>query len=178
MRLGRLVLISMVCFAVLTAAALAVERPQKLTGFGGIPFGITEHELRDRVPLVKPDGYETDPETVWFESANPVEVDGAPFLLSFMMERGILRRIGAMRAGPAENGTCKSEFDAMVDYLASQYGPPDRTSQRGTWEFYEASFAFEDHGVIELLTDLNKRHMYAWTTSCTSVRRRSRGSAN
>jgi hypothetical protein len=94
----------MVCSAVLAAAASAVERPPKLTGFGGIPFGITESELRDRLPIVKPDGYVTDPETVVFESANPVEVDGAPFRLNFMMERGVLRRIGAMRAGPAENG--------------------------------------------------------------------------
>ena len=147
--------ISMVCFAVLATGASAVERPPKLTGFGGIPFGITESELRDRLSIVKPEVYETDYETEWFESASPVQVDGAPFLLSFMMERGILRRIGAMRAGPAENGTCKSEFDAMVDYLASQYGPPDTTSQRGTSEFYQASFAFEDHAVIELLTTSN-----------------------
>jgi hypothetical protein len=158
MHLGRLVPISVVCFGVLTAAASAADRPPRLTGFAGIPFGITESELRDRLPIVKPDGYETDYETVVFESANPVEVDGAPFLLNFMMERGILRRIGAMRAGPVENGACKSEFDAMVDYLASEYGPPDTTSQRGTSEFYQASFAFEDHGVIELLTTLNKAH--------------------
>ena len=158
MRLGRVVPISLVCFAVLATAASAVERPPKLTGFGGIPFGITESELRDRLAIVKSEVYLSDPEAVWFESAKPVEVDGKLVLLSFMMERGILRRIGAMGAGPAENGACKSEFDAVVGYLASQYGPPDTTSQRGTSEFYQASFAFEDHGVIELLTPLNDVH--------------------
>lgn len=158
MLLSRVASISMVCFAVLAADASAVDRPPKLTGFAGIPFGITESELRERIAVVKPDGYETDPETVVFESANPVEVDGAPFLLNFMMERGVLRRIGAMRGAPADNGTCKSEFDAMVDYLASQYGPPDTVFQRGPGESYVASFMFGDHGVIELRTGLMERH--------------------
>jgi hypothetical protein len=158
MRLGRLVPASIVCFAELTAAASAVERPPKLTGFGGIPFGITENELRDRLPIVGPDWYLTGHETGWFESVKPVEVEGVPFLLSFRMERGTLRRIGAMRAGSAENGTCKSEFDAMVDYLASQYGPPDTTWQGGSSESYEASFAFEDRAVIVLFTTFIDAH--------------------
>jgi hypothetical protein len=151
---------SVILASILGAAALvadasaASERP-KLTGFGGIQFGLTESELRTVLPVVKSELFLGDAESVWFEGVNPVEVDGALFLVRFMLERGILRRIGASRGALAQDGNCKPEFDAMIAYLASLYGPPDKTSQRGARQFYLAEFEFEDHAFIELLTTFN-----------------------
>lgn len=158
MRLVSLVLASIVGASTLAAQVSAVSKRPQLTGFGPIRFGITESELKDALPVVKSEMYITDAETAWYESPEPVEVDGAPFHLSFMIERGIVRRISATRGAPAPNGSCKAEFDAMVGYLASQYGPPDTAFQRGTREFYKADFEFEDHAYIELLTGFFEKH--------------------
>jgi hypothetical protein len=76
-------------------------------------------------------------------------------MLRIMVERGMVRRIGIARLVPAQNSSCKPDFDAMVAYVAAQYGPPDENFQRGTRESYRAAFDFKDHAHIKIMSGLH-----------------------
>lgn len=160
MRLGSIALAAIVCAGPVADVSASSERP-KLTGFADIRFGMSETDLQSTVAVVKSENVgQEDPDIAWYDGTNPTDVGGAPFVLRIMVERGLVRRIGLARLEPAQNSSCKADFDALVAYVSAQYGPPDEVFRRGTKESYRASYAFEDHAVIQIMSGLNSDGRY------------------
>jgi len=156
MRLGLGVLALSVCAIFPVTDASAVSQRPKLAGFANVRFGMSESEMQGVASVVKSENtLEDDPEIAWFDGTGPIDIGGYPFMLRIMVQRGVVRRIGAGHIVPAQGATCRPNFDALVAYVTAQYGPPDESFQRGTRDSYRAGFAFEDHAYIEIMSGMH-----------------------
>jgi hypothetical protein len=129
----------------LTAASYAQsDSRDKLPGYRGIMFGMTEAQARAAAKLGGPI---PEPHGVRLKLLEPVIVDGVSYEMSMLL---VSARVGSILLSNDSKRSsvpaCESTFQRVLGLVQSKYGMPDQPveAKRGILTTRSASFTFRD----------------------------------